>query len=191
MGLPRMTTHPAEDIPLTIRMARRADAAGIARIFIESWRETYANILPSSALSAMSEKSETQSWAAAIMRQSMRNPVLVASDARDRLYGFLSAGPTRDRTLSFEGEVYTLYVAPGHTGQGIGRALLDWAFNLLRRAGFRSAIIWALADNPSRFFYEAQGGVLVAERPIRVFGGDKLEIGYGWRNMKPVFGRPS
>lgn len=184
-----MTAHATDDIPLTIRMARRADAASIARIYVESWRETYANILPGSALTAMSPKSETQSWAATIMRQSMRNPVLVASDAQDRLYGFLSAGPSRDRSLQFDAEVYTLYVAPGHTGQGIGAALLDWCFNLFRRAGFRSAIIWALADNPSRFFYESQGGKLVAERAIRVFGEDQREIGYGWRNMPPFFGR--
>jgi L-amino acid N-acyltransferase YncA len=186
-----MTTQAAEDIPLTIRMARRADAANIARIYVESWRDTYANILPGAALTAMSPKAETGSWAATIMRQSMRNPVLVAADVQDRLYGFLSAGPARDRSLSFDAEVYTLYVAPGHTGQGIGTALLDWCFNLFRRAGHRSAIIWALADNPSRFFYEHQGGKCVAERAIRVFGEVQREIGYGWRNMQPFFGRMS
>jgi L-amino acid N-acyltransferase YncA len=184
-----MTTHATDDIPLTIRMARRADAASIARIFVESWRDTYANILPDAALTAMSAKGETHSWAATIMRQSMRNPVLVAADAQDRLYGFLSAGPSRDRALQFDAEVFTLYVAPGHTGQGIGGALLDWCFNLFRRAGFRSAIIWALADNPSRFFYERQGGKLVAERTIRVFGAMQRENAYGWRNMEPYFGR--
>jgi L-amino acid N-acyltransferase YncA len=184
-----MTRQLADEIPLSIRMARRADASNIARIFVDSWRETYANILPGQALTALSEKTETQSWAATIMRQSMRNPVLVAADAKDRLYGFLSAGPSRDRSLPFEAEVYTLYVAPGHTGQGIGQALLDWSFNLFRRAGFRSAIIWALADNPSRFFYERQGGRLVAERVIKVFGGTQREVGYGWRDMSPVFGR--
>jgi L-amino acid N-acyltransferase YncA len=176
-----MTVHATDDIPLTIRMARRADASAIARIFVESWRETYANILPDAALTALSPQTETPSWAATIM--------LVASDAQDRLYGFLSAGPSRDRSMQFDAEVYTLYVAPGHTGQGIGAALLDWCFNLFRRAGFRSAIIWALADNPSRFFYERQGGKLVAERAIRVFGGVQRENGYGWRNMQPYFGR--
>jgi L-amino acid N-acyltransferase YncA len=184
-----MTRRLADDIPLNIRMARRGDAGGIARIFVQSWRETYPNILPGEALTALSEKTEMQSWAATIMRQSMRNPVLVAADAQERLYGFLSAGPSRDKTLPYEAEVYTLYVAPGHTGQGIGRGLMDWSFHLFRRAGFRSAIIWALADNPSRFFYERQGGRMVAERLIKVFGGTQREIGYGWRDMAPVFGR--
>jgi L-amino acid N-acyltransferase YncA len=183
-----MTAHATEEIPLSIRMARRGDASGIARIYVESWRDTYANILPFAALTAMSPRAETQSWAATIMRQSMRNPVLVAADAQERIYGFLSAGPSRDRSMPFEAEVYTLYVAPGHTGQGIGAALLDWCFNLFRRSGFRSAIIWALADNPSRFFYERQGGALVAERDIRVFGQVQRENGYGWRNMTPYYG---
>jgi GNAT superfamily N-acetyltransferase len=184
-----MTAHATEEIPLSIRMARRADAGSIARIHVESWRETYANILPVNGLTGMSQRRETASWAATIMQQSMRNPVLVAADAQDGIYGFLSAGPSRDKTLPFEAEVYTLYVAPGHTGQGIGFALLDWCFGLFRRAGFRSAIIWALASNPSRFFYERQGGTLVAERDICVFGAAQREIGYGWRNMKPYFER--
>lgn len=184
-----MTAHATDEIPLTIRMARRADAASIAGIYVESWRETYPSILPGAALTAMSSKAETQFWAGAIMRQSMRNPVLVASDAQDQLYGFLSAGPSRDRSLHFDAEVYTLYIAPGHTGQGIGAALLDWCFNLFRRAGHRSAIIWALADNPSRFFYERQGGKVVAERGIKVFGEVQREVAYGWRNMAPFFGR--
>lgn len=184
-----MTAHATDDIPLTIRMARRGDAASIARIYVESWRETYANILPGRGLTAMSAKSEAESWGATILRQSMRNPVLVASDAQDGLYGFLSAGPSRDSSLQFDAEVYTLYVAPGHTGQGIGAALLDWCFNLFRRAGRRSVVIWALADNPSRFFYERQGGKPVAERVIRVFGEAQREIAYGWRNMQPYFRR--
>lgn len=183
-----MTAHATDEIPLTIRMARRADASSIARIYVESWRDTYANILPCAALTGMSPSQETQYWAGAIMRQSMRNPVLVAADATGGLYGFLSAGPSRDRSLAFDAEVYTLYVAPGHTGQGIGAALLDWCFNLFRRAGHRSAIIWALADNPSRFFYERQGGKPVAERAINVFGAAQREVAYGWRNMKPYFG---
>jgi L-amino acid N-acyltransferase YncA len=178
-------------ISLSIRMARRADATCIANIFVDSWRDTYAGILPDSALIGLSTARETQSWSRTIARQSMRNPVLVAADASERIYGFTSAGSSRDASLPYQGEVYTLYVAPGHTGQGIGRALLNWTFRLFKRSGFSGAIIWALADNPSRFFYESQGGSIVAERTIQVFGSAQREIAYGWPSLTPVAGDPS
>jgi L-amino acid N-acyltransferase YncA len=179
----------SEDIPLSIRKARRDDATGIACIFVDSWRETYAGILPDAALTALSKQRESLVWRDIIARQSGRSPVLVAADAKERLYGFASLGPSRERSLPYEAEVYTLYVAPGHTGQGIGRALLRDSFALFRRAGFRSTIIWALASNPSRFFYEAQGGTLAAERVIRIFGGEQREVGYAWRDPAPALGR--
>jgi len=113
----------------------------------------------------------------------LRNPVLVASDAKSNIFGFASAGPSRDRSLPFEGEVYTLYVAPGWTGQGIGSALLQSVFKLFAKANYRGIIIWALADNPSRFFYEAMNGQLVAERQHPLWGRTMREIGYGWRSL--------
>ncbi|HAH08532.1 MAG TPA: GNAT family N-acetyltransferase [Alphaproteobacteria bacterium] len=187
-GVPVMTRPAAEEIPLNLRLARRQDAAGIANVFVNSWRETYAGILPTTALSTLSVTREARQWAATIANQTMRTPTIVAVDAKDTVFGFANAGPSRDRTLPYEAEVYTLYVAPGHTGQGIGRALLLWSFRLFTRSGFRTAIIWALEQNPSRFFYEAQGGALVAERSINIFGGSQREVGYAWRNLAQVAG---
>jgi hypothetical protein len=43
-------------------------------------------------------------------------------------------------------------------------------------------LVWVLADNPSRRFYEALGGAPVRTQHIE-FGGTLLEeIAYGWRD---------
>lgn len=172
-----------ESIRIGIRMARPTDAAGIASVYVDSWRETYAGILPDAGLLRMSKTDHTASWQRNIKAANLRNPVLVASDEKSNVFGFASAGPSRDKTLPFEGEVYTLYVAPGWTGQGLGAAMLSSMFRIFSKANCRGMVIWALGENPSRFFYEAMGGHIVAEREHAVWGKTMREVGYGWRAL--------
>ena len=49
--------------------------------------------------------------------------------------------------------------------------------------GCSEAMIWVLSGNPARFFYEALGGVAVAERK-EAFAGTLLEeTAYGWPDL--------
>lgn len=177
----------SDTIDIGIRMARATDADSIADIFVDSWQETYAGILPTTALSRMSRSDQKHQWTRTIHQSSLRSPVFVAADADANIYGFASAGPSRDLILPYDAEIYTLYIAPGFTGQGLGTALVQSVFRLFSKSSYRSVIIWALAENPSRFFYEAIGGKPVAERQHPVWGEAYREIAYGWSelNMHP------
>lgn len=179
----RQAVGMEDTVRIGIRMARPTDAADIAGVYVDSWRDTYAGILPDAGLLRMSKSDHAVSWTHSIKQSNLRNPVLVAADTKSNIYGFASAGPSRERTLGLEGEVYTLYVAPGWTGQGIGAALLASIFRLFAKGGTNGMIIWALADNPSRFFYEAMGGQIVAERDHPMWGKTLREIAYGWPNL--------
>ena len=53
----------------------------------------------------------------------------------------------------------------------------------LSGAGLDSAVIWVLAANPSRYFYEAMGGRREGERVERLWGADLKETGYGWPDL--------
>lgn len=180
-----MKDTPMNDtVDIGIRMARPSDAPGIAGIYVDSWRETYAGILPTAALARMSKTDQERTWDRTIQQSSLRSPVFVAADADATLFGFASAGPNRDHSLAYDAEVYTLYVAPGFTGQGIGTAMLSAVFRLLSKAPCKGIVIWALADNPSRFFYEAMGGKLVAERRHPVWGASYREVAYAWEALE-------
>ncbi|MEQ1754046.1 MAG: GNAT family N-acetyltransferase [Micropepsaceae bacterium] len=180
-----MKDTPMNDtVDIGIRMARPSDAAGIAGIYVDSWRETYAGILPTAALARMSKPDQEKAWDRTIQHASLRCPVFVASDVGSTLFGFASAGPNRDRSLAYDAEIYTLYVAPGFTGQGIGTAMMSSVFRLLSKAPCKGMVIWALAENPSRFFYEAMGGKLIAERRHPVWGATYREVAYAWETME-------
>ena len=83
----------------------------------------------------------------------------------------------------FDAEIYTLYVSPAMTGLGIGRALLAGAFTALAERGHARCVIWAHAKNPARFFYEAMGGKLVAERDTTMMGVAVPEVAFGWTKL--------
>ena len=89
----------------------------------------------------------------------------------------------RPTNLPYDGEVYTLYVLPDHQGAGNGRRLLGALFSALSAAGCRSALVWVLAENPARFFYEAMGGTLIATREEPFHGVVLSECAYGWPDL--------
>jgi len=165
-----------------IRQARADDAAQIARVYIESWHDTYPGIVPVQLLCAMTPRGQTARWRAAIGAHT-RETVLVAERRQDGIVGMTSFGPARDRALGFDGEIYTLYVDPAHFGCGAGRALLRSAFLNLRQQGFTACVIWAHSKNNARFFYEKMGGRSIAERTARMMGDAVPETAFGWRKL--------
>ena len=154
----------------------------IARVYISSWHDAYPGVLPASLLRAMTLKGQTARWQAAIRAQG-RETVLVAESSSHGIVGMASIGPARDSGLGFDGEIYTLYVDPAFYGRGIGRALLKGAFAALRKNGMSSCVIWAHAKNHARFFYEAMGGRLIAERTAKLMGEAVPEAGFGWKTL--------
>lgn len=172
------------DLALSVRTARPDDAAELARIYIESWQDTYAGVIPHAFLAAMSHKSHTARWLSAIQNAERSScTVLVAEDSQHGVVGLCSLGRARDGSIGFEGEVYTLYVDPAFLSCGVGRTLLSGAFDVFKARLMRSCLIWAHARNNACFFYEAMGGRRVATRTTRLMGELTPEIGFGWTRL--------
>ncbi len=175
-----------------IRPARVSDARGIARVYVDTWRDTYAGLIPVPALVGLSHRRLTQIWAEELARPASGQVVVIANDAVSGIVGFGSCGKMRDDTLPhdalpYKGEVFTLYVLPDFQGQGIGRRLLRRLFATLSARGMNSAVIWVLAANPARFFYHTMGGKLTAVREERFWGVDLREWAYGWTDLTTTF----
>jgi hypothetical protein len=47
-----------------------------------------------------------------------------------------------------------------------------------------SLLVWVLATNPARKFYERLGGQLVYETPTTIAGASLIEVGYGWMDSR-------
>lgn len=176
----------------TIRPAIERDVAGIAKVYVDAWRSTYAAILPHRGLLGMSREQQARQWSWSIRDRAQS--VIVATEADHGVVGFASFGPARwpDRQAAGclggadgakVGEVYTLYVLPDFQERGIGRLLLAAVFAALVERRYDCGFLWVLRDNPARYFYERLGGKLIAERRELQWGRMTDQLCYGWTDL--------
>ncbi|MFZ2005757.1 MAG: N-acetyltransferase [Stellaceae bacterium] len=165
---------------ISIRAARLDDAGPIARLDVETWQATYAGILGTPYLAGLTPGRREAGWTNLLRRDPAS--VKVAIDAAGDVVGFGSCGASRGEP-DFTGEVFTLYVAPDWQNQGIGRSLLLAMFGRLVAHGHRSAVIWVLRKNPSRFFYQRLGGKEVRHKLLPFNGTQVAASGYGWLDL--------
>lgn len=165
-----------------IRPAVEADVPAIARVDVETWRATYAGMLPDHLLLGLSERQRATAWSRFIAHRP--GDSLIAVEPGQGVVGFGSCGLQRNPDLPYAGEIFTLYVTPDFQGRNIGRQLLLSLFARLVRVGRNSTVIWVLKDNPARFFYERLGGRLAATRRFEMGRGVKVEaVGYAWGDL--------
>ena len=175
---------------IRIRRASRNDASAIGRVHVETWQSAYPGLLPDAMLAGMSDVRQSAMWSQTLSDPREARGVFVADDEDAGVVGFGSCGPVRDTPEGLDGteqrvgEVYLLYVEPDFQNQGIGRRLLDALFRQLRADGFDTAVLWMLAQNPTRFFYEGLGGRKVGERTDTFSGADVDEVAYAWSNLE-------
>jgi ribosomal protein S18 acetylase RimI-like enzyme len=163
---------------IEIRRAKPADAAAVAGAHDEAWLTAYRGIIPGQELEKLVSRRGPTWWECAI-RKGSRVSLLVFGD---RVAGYANYGRNRARSLTYEGEIYELYLRPEFQGLGFGRRLFSATRRDLAQSGLRSLIVWALSDNePAVEFYRALGGRPVARSSER-FGGRSLDkVAFGWR----------
>lgn len=108
--------------------------------------------------------------------------MLVAEDDSG-VFGFASAGKLRDSIGAYDAELYAIYLLHQKQKNNAGKALLQKMAEDLLRAGFKSLIVWVLAENPAVGFYQHLGGLQVAEKEIEIGGARLREIAFGWTTI--------
>jgi GNAT superfamily N-acetyltransferase len=143
----------------------------------------------------MSVERQMVMWARAIRNAeaAKQEQILVIEEEKYGITGVGSCGFNRDRVTTYNGEVYTLYIHPDHQNKGYGKQLLAGLFDIMIKREYNTALIWVLALNPSRFFYEYMGGKRVSEREEKLWGTVLNEIAYAWEDLDNALkkGRPN
>lgn len=145
---------------VSVRPARAADVAEIARIQLLTWRTAYADLVPAHVLDTLTADEMAAAWKAAIASPpSRQHHVLMASEDEVPV-GFAALGPADDDGLdpATTGLVTALLVEPRWGRRGHGSRLLAATADLLRADGVQTMVTWIFDRDPaSRSFYAAAG----------------------------------
>jgi ribosomal protein S18 acetylase RimI-like enzyme len=168
-----------------IREANHNDVAGMAKVRVETWQATYQGIVPDDFLAGLSIQSTSERWQKVFWEN--RKPdvaVFVAENERNDIVGIAICGPEENQDPIYHGEIYGLYVLPEYHNQGIGSGLVAACVqHFIQQLNVGTMLIWVIAENPYRRFYESLGGRLVREKTKEIGGKMILEVGYGWEEL--------
>jgi GNAT superfamily N-acetyltransferase len=168
----------------TIRRASREDAAVIARVHVATWQTTYAGLIPESFLAALDPEERARQWD--LLIEAGKDFFHVAED-ESGIFGFASGGQIREPVEGYDAELQTIYLLRDRQGNGTGRRLVEAVVRDLRYAGFRSMVVWVLAQNPAVNFYQRLGAIEVAGKTIEIGGVTLDDRVLGWPDLSLCF----
>jgi len=160
---------------LHVRPAVVTDAAGIAAVHVQSWRETYVEQLPAATLTALDEAEFTARWTRNL--QSGTADIWVAL-AGETIIGWASSSAGRDEDRPHNLELEGIYVVASHHGSGAGQGLLDAAI------GHRDAYLWmAVGNDRALAFYRRNGFTPDGAVSTKALRGTPVEV---MRLVRPI-----
>jgi GNAT superfamily N-acetyltransferase len=167
---------------ISIRAATEHDAVAIAHVHVQSWRTTYAGIVPEEYIATLNEAERALVW----QDRLTRDVRVYVADLDGEVVGFISGGAIREPVRRYDAELYAIYLLKQAQRQGAGTALLKKLAEWLVGKGFTSMIVWVLEKNPSRHFYERLSAQMVTAKDIQIGGMTLSEVSYGWPDLQAI-----
>ncbi|MXY45597.1 MAG: GNAT family N-acetyltransferase, partial [Chloroflexi bacterium] len=110
-------------VTVRIRPAVPTDAPGISKGHVDSWRTTYAGIVPSGYFASLSYSRRQHVWENVLKAHKPDNCIIVAVTLDGAIVGFAHAGPEREGETGYDAELYAIYLLQEHQSRGVGRRL--------------------------------------------------------------------
>ncbi|TXI10366.1 MAG: GNAT family N-acetyltransferase [Rhizobium sp.] len=164
-----------------IRLAVEGDLPGIAHVVVDTWRATFAGVLPEDFLQGISHDQQVRRHRRYLGHAGI--VYYVAEDENGVVVGFASGGPSRHPGFSHDAEVYALYLLPAHQRRKLGSMLFARVAGDLGDAGHKGLLALALENNPNRVFYERLRGRAVQTEPLILGGTAVGQVAYVWDDI--------
>ncbi|QUW23624.1 GNAT family N-acetyltransferase [Sporosarcina sp. Marseille-Q4063] len=169
---------------MKFRRAIIDDAAGIAKVHVDSWRTTYNGIIPNDFLNKLTYEQRTELWKANIARE--ENYVVIAENNEAQIIGFADAWKRENNVVENSGDLTSIYLLEEYQGKGIGKRLFKELFKHFKKMDYEKVFVEVLEDNKTRYFYEYYGAKLVKIVQIKIGGKILNELIYEWNNVDEV-----
>jgi len=166
---------------MPVRQATIDDAQAIARVHVESWRETYPGIVPQSELDALDIGERAAMWRSILSDPARRELVAVAEE-ESGMVGFVHG-----ETGAGGSQIRAIYLLRAAQGTGLGRALMAALAERLAGLDAGPVSLEVARDNlGARAFYERLGGQLGAEQACSAALSDVPAVLYRWESPRAL-----
>ncbi len=177
-----MTEQAPGNAQWFVREAGRQDADLIADLHIDSWRATYAGILPDVYLRHGIVTERRAYWQKALHAKVAGDLVLLV--VRQGI-ALAFAAVLADHEPDCDAYIDNLHVHPKHKGLGLGTVMMGAMAERLVGRGARSACLWVFDDNRSALdFYVRLGGVADRHGFDDFAGGRAAHTRLVWRDLR-------
>ena len=160
---------------MKIRKATRSDFQDIAAVHVESWKDTYSDVLPAEFMAGQIERELARHW----RETEIQNQDIVLVAEQDSLVGFVAVWC---RPVPF---IDNLHVKPSHRSKKLGTALMQAAVKELIHKGHKAGYLWVFERNEKAIrFYDRLGGVQKEKAIKSIFEYDVPSLKIEWDDLK-------
>jgi len=168
---------------IVVRKACETDLKDIIKVHIATWESSYRSFVPSEYIEAFIKKTNEKDWREQLRSMIEKNFFYIA-EIRKQIVGFAIGGLVRRKDLNYKGELMGIYVLKQYQRKGAGKALTRRIVEELIKLDINSMLIWVLANNPYRSFYDSLGGKIVDRKEHEIL---KLPVvAYGYDNLNDL-----
>lgn len=159
-------------------IAPNDDRLAISKIYEESWKYAYNNIVPQNYLNSI----PAGKWAPNLDNPDRKTLIYIDNDT---MVGTSSFGKSRFEQFDGWGEIISIYLLPDYIGKGYGKILLESTILELKKVGLENVFLWVLEENiRARHFYERLGFLQTDDFLDDNIGGKDLrEIRYIYKKQ--------
>lgn len=154
-----------------IRHANIEDAEAIAKLHVQSWQETYQDMVYPHILAEHNLEKRLQLWPQVLK---LDNHIVLLSEQAGQLQGFIDVSLNEEKGVA---KIMALYVLKSAQKQGIGRQLFERAMADVHPLQYPQVMLDVYDKNPACQFYEYLGAACIASEDASQ-EGDQLKVSY-------------
>jgi GNAT superfamily N-acetyltransferase len=166
---------------ISYRKASIEDCLEVAKAHVQSWRESFAGLVPETVTERITVEKRTKVFMERF--QSSSYEMYVAEVSNRGVIGFADCGEPRHEIVGYQAELYAIFLLPEFHGLGVGRRLFSLCMEAVVKSGKSSMYLFTFENSPYRSFYDKLGGVVIGKRPVDIEGTVFDAVVYGWKDL--------
>lgn len=176
----------------TLKNAMASDAAAIAHLHVQGWRDAYGGLLDADYIESQTEELRTGQWQGWLAEGNTKAIIGFAADGTPA--GFIGFGKLKTPPPGmspirpvYASEIYAFYILADYWRQGLGTQLLKAGVEKLAEEKSKSVCLWVLEkNNRAVSFYKKTGGERCGKKDVEFGSTTAREVCFGWRDTSKI-----